>query len=217
MKNLIKNIRQNILSSFIVFAFGINAQNVQTAIELEKLNVLYVGIENPIKIVCTEKFDSITYNNGKIITTRTNMPSNYLDCLLFPITNNESIVNLYSSGKCISTKIFRTKRIPVPEIKIAGIYNPEKIKKSILTSIEAIDAGIPGFDFNISFQIIQIEFLGKSKDKIYEYNLIGNSINSLIKDFLCNLDINSKLFMDFKIKGPDGRIISSTVGIKVID
>lgn len=217
MKNLIKNIRQIILSRFIVFAFGINAQNVQTAIELEKLNVLYVGIENPIKIVCTEKFDSITYNNGKIITTSANIPSNYLDCLLFPITNNESIINLYSSGKCISTKILRTKLIPVPNIKIAGVYNPEKIKKSILTSIEAIDAGIPGFDFNISFQIIQIEFLGKSKDKIYEYKLIGNSINTQIKDFLCNLDINSKLFMYFQIKGPNGKIIPFSQVIKVID
>jgi hypothetical protein len=212
----------NIFNSLICILFVCNfikmdAQNNNTAIELTKMNVFYCGVDNPIKIMCQNKFDSITINNGKINYISTDLPNNFVECVVNTNEPGETVLTIYANGKIVSENQFRSKRVPMPQIFIAGKLTPEKLKKSELALVENLTLRIPSFDFNVNYNIISFEITGKAKGKFENYSLSGNTLNAFAKDLLNNLDVDSKLFIDFKIKGPDGKISSSNVGIKVIE
>ena len=212
----------NIFKSLICILFVSNfikmdAQSNNTAIELTKMNVFYCGVDNPIKIMCQNKFDSITINNGKITYISTNLPNNFVECIVNTIEPGETVLTIYANGKIVSENQFRSKQVPMPQIFIAGKLTPEKLKKSELALVENLTLRIPSFDFNVNFNIVSFEITGKTKGKFESYSLSGNTLNSFAKDLLNNLDVDSKLFIDFKIKGPDGKISSSNIGIKVIE
>jgi hypothetical protein len=212
----------NIFKSLICILLTFNsiimdAQSNNTAIELTKMNVFYCGVDNPIKIMCQNKFDSITINNGKITYISTDLPANFVECIVNSNEPGETILTIYANGKIISENQFRSKQVPMPQIFIAGKLTPEKLKKSELALVENLTLRIPSFDFNVNFNIVSFDITGKSKGKFESYSLSGNTFNAFAKDLLNNLDVDSKLFIDFKIKGPDGKISSSNIGIKVIE
>jgi hypothetical protein len=181
------------------------------------MNVFYCGVDNPIKIMCQNKFDSITINNGKINYISTDLPNNFVECIVNTNEPGETVLTIYANGKIVSENQFRSKRVPMPQIFIAGKLTPEKLKKSELALVENLTLRIPSFDFNVNYKIVSFEITGKARGKFENYSLSGNTFNAFAKDLLNNLDVDSKLFIAFKIKGPDGKISSSNIGIKVIE
>lgn len=217
MKPVLKNFQSLICILLTLNSIIMDAQSNATTIELTKMNVFYCGVDNPIKIMCQSKIDSITINNGKITYISTDLPTNFVECIVNTIEPGETVLTIYANGKIVSENQFRSKRIPMPQIFIAGKLSPEKLKKSELALVENLTTRIPSFDFNVNYNIISFDITGKSKGKFESYSLSGNTFNAFAKDLLNNLDVDSKLFIDFKIKGPDGKISSSNIGIKVIE
>jgi hypothetical protein len=44
----------------------------------------------------------------------------------------------------------------------------------------------------------------------------GSNLDAAAKSLFSNADVGSKIYIDAKVKGPDGKLHNSTVGIKVI-
>jgi hypothetical protein len=65
--------------------------------------------------------------------------------------------------------------------------------------------------------VLSYEVIGKVRGKIVPPTLInGSSLSGDASTIFKGCDVNSKIYIDAKIKGPDGKITNVTQGIKVI-
>jgi gliding motility-associated protein GldM len=110
---------------------------------------------------------------------------------------------------------FRVKPLPKPDVKIGGKYAPPELKKSDLFNVGALGAGAQGFDFQANFVVVSWSILGKVRGKIVPIDGTGPNLSAEAIATMKGLEVGSKLYIDAKIKGPDGKFNSTTVGIKV--
>ncbi|MCX7728847.1 MAG: gliding motility protein GldM, partial [Bacteroidia bacterium] len=130
------------------------------AVEPEKMNVFYIGIENPVVISAagvspTDLVVSISGAGGKTI----------------PKGGGKYIVTVTTPGECkISVsaktkdgikpqgppKVFRVKRIPDPLPKIGGVVANGTIEMNKVTfsSINSIGVELINFDFDVKFTVV---------------------------------------------------------------
>lgn len=111
---------------------------------------------------------------------------------------------------------FRVKPLPKPEARIGGKFAPDEMKKSELATVGAIGAGASGFDFQANYVTQEYEILGRVRGKTLTAEGKGANLNAEALNIIRGADINSKLFIDIKVKGPDGLKYSSSCAIKVV-
>ena len=110
---------------------------------------------------------------------------------------------------------FRVKPLPKPEIRISGKFSPNEMKKSELAVVSAIGAGAGGFDFAANYVVQSLEVIGKVKGKLISGSCTGSSLSGEALNIFRGADVNSKIYVDAKIKGPDGVTTPVSQGIKV--
>ncbi len=193
------------------------------AIEPEKMNVFYIGVENPVVVSAagvspTNLQVSISGGGGKMALKGA----------------GKYIVTVGSPGECkISVsaktkdgvrpqgppKIFRVKKIPDPLPKLGGkvASGVLEMAKLQLGSIGGVGAEIPGFDFDVKFPVMQFVFSAVVKGSLKEFKCIGANLSPEAKSVLQSLAPGGKCyFEDIKVKAPDGTIRTlSTVSLKV--
>ncbi len=110
---------------------------------------------------------------------------------------------------------FKVKPLPKPELRIGGKFAPQELKKGEISLISGLGAGANGFEFQANFIVQSWEVTGKAKGKLGQFAGNGNNLSSEAQNLLRTADINTKVYIDAKVKGPDGKINSVTCGIKV--
>jgi gliding motility-associated protein GldM len=170
---------------------GQNKGNAVTAIEPVRMNVFYVGVDNPIKIAASgynASELSVSVDNGTI----TGKNGEYLVRPAKEGTANVIVSN--SSGKEIQKTAFRVKNFPDPiaAVKTAeGLKTNGNITKKELLDAKGIIVSMNNFDFDINFTVesfvlsytlpgkfVIVEDVSKS-DKFSEKQIEG--IKSLIQ------------------------------------
>ncbi len=192
------------------------------AVEPEKMNVFYIGVENPVVVSAagvspTDLQVSIS-GGGKII----------------PKGGGKYIVTVSTPGECkigVSAKtkdgvkpqgppkVFRVKKIPDPLPKLGGkVANGViQMSKLQLSSIGGVGAEIPGFDFDVKFPVIGFTFSAVVKGSLKEFQCNGPNLSPEAKSVLQALAPGGKCYFEnIKVKAPDGSIRTlSTVSLKV--
>ena len=171
-------------SSLILFS-----QNSKHAvISADKMNIMYMGIENPISVAIPE-FScvdlSIGVSNGSVKTVNKTLgqyvviPNRpYKPCLVSIYIQDNGEKRKYSSSE------FRIKQIPMTEIRPK--FNSNELSKSELVS-QLFTARIPDFDFPVRFFISEFSVLcigDNGKQIVYKvkgYKLSTSSINGIRK------------------------------------
>ena len=110
---------------------------------------------------------------------------------------------------------FRVKPLPKPEAKIGGKFAPPEMKKGDLSTVGAIGAGANGFDFQANYIVQSYDLVGKVRGKLMTAQGNGANLSPDAINIFKGADVNTKIYVDIKVKGPDGIIYSSTCGIKV--
>jgi gliding motility-associated protein GldM len=111
---------------------------------------------------------------------------------------------------------FRVKPLPKPEAKIGGKFAPPEMKKGDLSTVGAIGAGANGFDFQANYIVQTYDLVGKVKGKLVTEQGNGANLSPGAIAIFKGADVGTKIYVDIKVKGPDGIIYSSSCGIKVI-
>ncbi len=177
---------------------------VVTAIAPVKMNVMYLGVDNPVDIAVSG-YDpteiEVEVENGRSIGKE----GKYI---IRPIRPGSLSINVSANGKLIKSTEFRVKTVPDPVAKVAGKKGGEISKEDLLKSGKVI-VDMENFDFDLSFEIVSYVMSATvpgsyevreeiSKTESFSPQQI-NLINSLIK--------NQKLMIEeIKAKGPDGSI-----------
>jgi bla regulator protein blaR1 len=165
------------------------------------MNVLYLGISNPVEIavpgVTSDKVTA-TITNGTITRTTTGWevkPSSFNDLVLTILVNN----------KKVSEKKFRVKQIPSPVAVFAGINNGTASKDVLATG--NLEAELKDFLWDLKFEIESFT-LAFSKDGFdREITSKGNKLTDEMRSIISVLKPGQFIiFKDIKAIGPDGKL-----------
>ena len=166
------------------------------------MNVLYLGIFNPIEIavpgVTSDKVTA-TIKNGTINKTATGWevsPSSFNDLVLTILVNNNKVTE----------KIFRVKPIPAPVAVFAGKNNGSVSKNDILKA-GTIEAELKDFLWDLKFEIESFTFFFSSDGYDKEITSKGNKLTDEMRSIISDLKSGQYIiFKDIKAIGPDGKL-----------
>lgn len=119
------------------------------------MNVLYLGIDNPIEIsVPGYNFDDIQLSaKGVSITPVPDMPGHFMAKPSHVTSlNGKAFVVTHKNGQVLGTRNFRIKRLPDPVSSILGL-NSGFIAKSHLKVFSYIKAELQNFDFDVRITV----------------------------------------------------------------
>ena len=210
MKKMFGTIIFMVMIPFVVDAQG-SSQNAVVA--ATNMNVLYLGIANPVEVavpgVLSDKV-TVTVSNGTIKKV-----SNGWD--VFPANTGEAVLTISVNGIKVDDKTFRVKTIPFPVAVFAG-KNVGTVSKTEVLKVEALEARLPDFAWDIKFKINSFSLLMSDESGDRMEFAKDNRITDRMKSLLTSLQSGQTIaFKEIKATGPDGRTIALNPIILKID
>jgi gliding motility-associated protein GldM len=180
------------------------------AVALDKMNVFYIGVPNPISVSAggvapTDLQVSASAGvklasgggGGKYVVTATTPGT---------VTINVSAKTKDGTKPQGSFK-FRVKKIPDPVTKVGGQSGNVDMKKVQLSQIGGVIADLPGFDFDAKFVVTSFELSAVVKGALKSVPCSGNQLSGEARSILAAAGVGSKIFFEnVKAKGPDGSV-----------
>ena len=168
-------------------------------ISATKMNVLYLGIPNPIRIsvpgVASINLEP-SVNNGKIEKSGD-------DFLVYPSKVDVSgkntaisvVANMNGVKRPMGTMNFRVKEVPPPIATIGGVSSGNLRKEDLLAE-DGLFADMPkDFDFDLKFKVTQFE-ITFSGTYVKTTSATGNRFTAEQKGFFAKLTPGSVIFID---------------------
>lgn len=175
---------------------------VVAAIAPVKMNVLYIGIDNPMRIAVSGYDASdltVTVENGSISGENG-------EYVIHPRRPGKSLVTVSCDGKEIQKTEFRVKRVPDPTA-LAGGKRGGDIDSQELAKMDRIYVTLENFDFDLSFEVVGFKMVTMQNGTLTETVSSSSLITDEQKRILSKCQKGDKLyFQDIKAKGPDGSI-----------
>lgn len=190
------------------------------SVSADQMNVFYAGVPNPVTAaaagISPADISVSATGAGVKVAGKGNGKYEFTfsgtgECMVSVSAKTKDGVK--SQGPPVK---FRVKSLPKPELKIGPKFAPQEMKKNELAMIAGLGAGANGFDFQANFIVQSYEITGKAKGKLMQESGSGNNLSTAAAAILKGADVNTKVYIDAKVKGPDGKITSTTVSIKVL-
>lgn len=201
------------------FAASYKVAPPAAAVSADQMNVFYAGVPNPV-----------TASAAGIAPSDINVSATGAGVKVAPKGAGKYEFTFTGTGDCmitVSAKTkdgvkpqgpplkFRVKPLPKPELKIAGKFSPSDLKKGELSTVGGLGAGASGFDFQANYVVQKWEVAGKVNGKVLSEAGSGPSLSAGAQNILKKADVGSKIYIDASIKGPDGKVNTVAVAVKV--
>jgi hypothetical protein len=171
------------------------------AISLDKMNVIYIGVENPVSIVVRG-----VPEDSVVITTQNVNLKKYRDDLYIASATTPGEATITVSGGDMGTKTFRyrVKRIPDPRPKLGGIHSSRTMRNGEFKAQGGISTVLDNFDFDIYCEVTSynMTYMARHSDPITVENT-GGRFNSHTADLIYKAKPGDRYFFDnIKLKCP---------------
>lgn len=186
--------------------------NAAVAVSPEKMNVFYIGVENPVSVSAAG-------------VAPTDLVVNVSGCgaTLANTGNGKYTAKVATQGNCTVTvmqrtpdglkqqgppQVFRVKKFPNPPLKVAGksTYGSLDMKLADAKNINVLGVDNAGFDFVAQFNMQKFSLctvIGGTASQ--PYICTGNQLTQEARDALKKLKVGSKVyFEDIQVMAPDG-------------
>jgi gliding motility-associated protein GldM len=176
------------------------------AVQLVKMNVMYIGVDNPIQVSAAGVSPTdLQVNISGCGATKTGSGGKFVVRATSPGT---CMVSVSAKGKSQGPPIpIRVKKIPDPVAKVGGKTGNVDVKKIELGQIGGVGAELAGFDFDAKFSVVSFELSAVVKGALKSVVCPGNSLSSEARSILSSAGVGSKIFFEnVKAKGPDGTV-----------
>lgn len=174
------------------------------AVMLDKMNVFYIGLDNPVTISSGTGDDktNVSASGGGIQLSKT-APGKYN---VRVTTVGQSAITI-NADKKTTTYNFRVKRVPDPIATIGGKITSGKVKKGELAVQQGIVAVLQNFDFEAKFTVQSFDyiFIPKGED-LSSGTATGPAFPGRLVDQIKNCKPKDVFqFENIKVVGPDGQ------------
>jgi gliding motility-associated protein GldM len=174
------------------------------SVALDKMNVLYIGVENPITIASSTGWDktnvsisggggSLSGSTGRYVA-RVNSVTD--DCT----------ITVTADGRPSSFK-FRVRTIPEAQAYVGGQPSGSNIAAGAFKAQGGVGAGIKNFPFELQYDVVSYTFTCDTDDDIVTVPAQGASFSGAVKSAI-NQHVQPGRMVtidDIRVKGPDGR------------
>ncbi|MEO5642920.1 MAG: gliding motility protein GldM [Bacteroidia bacterium] len=177
------------------------------AVFLEKMNVFYIGVDNPISISAGGVAPSDLQPSLTGGTLRSSgKPGSYIVTVAGG-TEATLNVNAKTSGgnKSMGTFKFRVKRVPDPVAYVGNLKADGMMTKAELQAQSGVFARMDNFDFDLKFQVMSFVMSMSINGVFVEKKSTGPGITPEMKSMLAGAKPGNKVFFEqVTVKGPDG-------------
>lgn len=168
------------------------------AVMLDKMNVFYIGVDNPVTIGSPTGWDktNVTMSGGAISGSGSNRTVKVSQL-------GKASITVTADGKP-STFEFRVKRIPDPIFKIGT--GKARVPAIEFKNQDFCRAELENFDFDLKFNIVSanVYFSGANFPSVQQGSITNNNLIS-IKAQMARCGPGSSItFVNIKVQGPDG-------------
>jgi gliding motility-associated protein GldM len=176
-------------------------QSGTASISLEKMNVFYIGVDNPVTITGSVGIERVkpTMSNGTInpigggrYTVRVTSPG-------------ESVITVFEDGKSVGNFPFRNKRIPDPVVYLGNLKGSEQ-SKGLVENQGGLFANLDDFPFATTFRVTSFKMILLPRGKENQiFQGTGNALSDQMSNALRAAPPGSQvIFAGIKVLGPAG-------------
>jgi gliding motility-associated protein GldM len=177
------------------------------SIALDKMNVLYIGVDNPVSISATgagaEKLQvSITGGGGSLIKNQGGSYTARVNSV-----TDECWINVSVDGRPAGKSKFRVRTIPRPIAVVGGFESGANVPAAAFKAQAGVGAGVKDFPFELQYKVTKFTISADTDDGyIDDAACTGNTWSTEARRVLNNLKPNKTVMIDdIHAIGPDGR------------
>ncbi len=182
-----------------------------SVVSADKMNVLYIGVENPMSISVPGVADAnvtatVSGGGATLVRDPKGGSSKYI---AKATTQGEATISITAKldGKAVPMGQFkyRVKRVPDPVAMVNG-KKGGPINKAELAAATSVNSIMENFDFELYFRVtkFRMTLIKKGRDPI-ELDSDGNLITAQMKQAISGSGPGSKVYFEYiKASGPDG-------------
>ena len=178
------------------------------SIALDKMNVLYIGVPNPLSVAASGGGDDkisvaivggggslSKVGNGKYIANEGAVTD---DCK----------ISVTVDGKLAGQSVFRVRTIPEAQAYVGGHPSGDNISAGEFKAQAGVGAGIKNFPFQLEYQVVSYTFTCDTDDDIISVPGSGAAFAGAVRTAIDrNVSAGRMVTIDnIKVKGPDGHI-----------
>lgn len=178
------------------------------SIALDKMNVLYIGVDNPVSIAASGGGDdkiqaSIAGGGGSLIK----VGSGKYVARVNSVTDDCKIsVNV--DGKVAGISQFRVRTVPQSQAYVGGQPSGASVAAGAFGAQGGVGAGIKDFPFELQYTVQSFTFTIDTDDgDIVPVQVVGNAFSPAVRAAMKTHLKAGRLVTidDIRVKGPDGR------------
>ncbi|MFT3749252.1 MAG: gliding motility protein GldM [Agriterribacter sp.] len=174
------------------------------AVMADKMNVLYIGVDNPLTITAgagSEKV-SASISNGSVSKSG---GSKYI---AKPKEPGEADVNVLIEGKSAGKVTFRVKYLPNPTAMV-GTFETGQVSAAQFKAMGGVRAVLQNSDFQADYEVLSYAIADQSTG---DFNLVPNTgarWSGAAANVINNLKPGRPVYIaNIKARGPDGRTVT---------
>ena len=171
------------------------------AVMLDKMNVFYIGVDNPVSISSGTGWDKTHVSMSGGTLSPAGGPGKFV---VRASAVGKASITVNADGKN-STYEFRIKRIPDPTFMV-GNSKGGRIQSVVFKNQQFCRADLEGFDFDARFTVVSatVYFSGANFSNVQTQTINGGSLASLAGQLTKCIPGTSVNFDNVKVQGPDG-------------
>ena len=176
-----------------------------SAVMLDKMNVFYIGVDNPVTISSGTGWDKthVSITSGSLSSA--GGPGKFI---VKVSAVGKTSINVNADGKTSSYE-FRIKRIPDPILKV-GPSSGGRMQSVVFKNQQFCRADLENFDFDARFNVVSatVYFSGANFPSVQTATITGGSLAGISSQLSRCIPGSSITFDNVKVQGPDGVIRS---------
>lgn len=187
-----------------------NVGQANASIALDKMNVLYIGVDNPVSIAASGGGDDkvkASISNG----TLTRVGNGKYIARVNSVNDNTTIT-VTVDGKVSGASQFRVRTVPQAQAYIGGQPSGANILAGAFRAQGGVGAGIKDFPFELSYEVVSFTFTCDTDEgDIVSVPSTGNGFTGAVRKAVDTHVKPGKLVTidNIRVKGPDGRTTSA--------
>jgi gliding motility-associated protein GldM len=177
------------------------------SIALDKMNVLYIGVANPITVAASGGGDdkvqvSISGGGGRLEKTAAGKYNVFVNS-----TTDNCTITVSVDGKVAGASQFRVRTIPDPVATVGGEKSGANVPAGAFRAQGGVAAWVEDFPFELKYTVTSFTLTADTDDgDIAEANCTGNAWSAQAQQILKGLKAGKTVTVDnIRAKGPDGR------------
>lgn len=196
--------KEDVLEKNVEYTVG----SANASIALDKMNVLYIGVDNPVSIAASgggdDKVNPVITGGGGSIRRVGN--GKYV--VRVSQQSDDCRITVNVDGKVAGAAQFRVRQIPGAQATIGGFISGENVPAATFRAQGGVAAWIKDFPFDLKYTVTQFTFSTDSDDgDIAEAQCTGNAFSTKAQQIIREqVKAGKTVYIDnIRVQGEDGQ------------